>query len=64
MPDLSRPVEAVAVLVDAFDLTTDLFVPIPAGITASTVTNYRVGPYNYTDLELAKAELERQRSAR
>lgn len=37
---------------------------IPAGITASTVTNYRVGPYNYTDLELAKAELQRQRSAR
>ena len=33
---------------------------LPEGITAMTVTQYRVGPYRYSSLEDALAELRRQ----
>ena len=33
---------------------------LPAGIIARSEAHYLVGPYRYTDLELARAELGRQ----
>lgn len=41
--------------------TRPLAVPaLPAGIIVRTEAHYLVGPYRYTDLELARAELARQ----
>ncbi|WP_144096591.1 hypothetical protein [Croceicoccus sediminis] len=34
--------------------------PLPDGITAISVTHYRVGPYTYTNLDDAMAEYRRQ----
>ena len=36
---------------------------LPEGITAETVTQYRVGPYRYSSLEDALAEHRRQSEA-
>jgi len=35
---------------------------LPDGVTAITVTQYRVGPYIYTNIEDAMAEYRRQES--
>jgi hypothetical protein len=35
---------------------------LPEGVTAVTVTHYRVGPYTYTNLDDAMAQYRRQRS--
>lgn len=38
-------------------------VKVPSGVVAKTITEYRVGPYVYQDLDLAVAEHLRQLSA-
>jgi len=37
-------------------------VELPQGISASTVTHYRVGPYSYTNLDDAMAQYNRQKN--
>jgi hypothetical protein len=34
---------------------------LPDGITSHLIREYKVGPYRYTDLDQAIAELERQK---
>lgn len=41
-------------------LKPDLPTPLPEGILAVTLINYRVGPYLYSKLDDAQAELRRQ----
>lgn len=36
---------------------------LPVGMTAKVVTHYTVGPYIYSDFDLAFDELQRQRAA-
>lgn len=60
-PDSPQAPQAVVAASNADALRPADTDPLPAGISAITVTNYKVGPYTYGRLADAMAEYQRQK---